>query len=77
MQPFSVGEDLDVLKAGRLHVGMAGVGNAVHLLVPEAFEPAPVGVLCRASPARLTARETALRLFFRPLPFRLIKEVMP
>jgi len=40
-QPFPVGEDLDVLEAGRLHVGMAGVGNAVHLLVPETVEPAP------------------------------------
>ncbi len=37
---FPVVEDLDVLEAGGLHVGMSGIANPMHLLVFEAVEPA-------------------------------------
>jgi hypothetical protein len=40
MLPFPVVEDLDVLKAGSLHLGMRGIANAMHPLVLEAVEPA-------------------------------------
>ena len=39
MLPLPVIEDLDVLEAGSLHVGMSGVANPMHSLVFEAIEP--------------------------------------
>lgn len=39
MLPLPVVEDLDVLEAGGLHVGMSGVANPMHPLVFEAVEP--------------------------------------
>jgi hypothetical protein len=38
--PFPAVENLDVLKAGGLHVGVGGVADAMHPLVLEAVEPA-------------------------------------
>ena len=40
MLPLPVVEDLDVLEAGGLHVGMSGIANPMHPLVLEAVEPA-------------------------------------
>jgi hypothetical protein len=40
MLPFSVVENLDVFKGSRLDLGVRGVANAMHPLVPEAVEPA-------------------------------------
>ena len=40
MLPLPVVEDLDVLEAGGLHVGMSGIANSMHPLVLEAVEPA-------------------------------------
>ena len=40
MLPLPVVEDLDVLEAGSLHVGMSGIADPMHPLVFEAVEPA-------------------------------------
>ena len=48
-QPFAVAEDLEVLEAGSSHVGMGGVGNAMHPVV-EGLNPLSVGASSRQLP---------------------------
>lgn len=40
MHPFPVVEDLDVLEAGSLHLGMSGITDPMHPLVLDTAEPA-------------------------------------
>ena len=53
MLPFPVVKHLDVLKAGRLYIGMGGVANAMHPFVLEAVEPVFSGRVSQQFPLRL------------------------